>query len=62
MKDLTESNCARTVPVGFLDTSDSGHRNMGSLGCQLFPGGLVSGRFDCGLLGTDHAALSVNQQ
>ena len=62
MKDLTESNCARTVPVGFLDTSVSGGRNSGSIWCQLFPGVLASGRFANGLLGRGHVALSANQE
>ena len=50
------------VPVEFLDTSHSGGRNMGSLGCQLYPWSLASRRFECGFLGTAHVALSVNQQ
>ena len=60
--DVMESNCSRTVPVGFLDTSGSGGRNTDCLCGQLFPGGLAAGRFECGLLGTGGVALSVNQE
>ena len=56
--DLTESNGSWSVSVGLLDSSGSGGRFTGSLGGQLLPGGLASGGFSCGLLGTGHCDSS----
>ena len=56
--DLTESDGSWPVSVGLLDTSGSGGRLTGSLGGQLLPGGLASGGFSCGLLGTGHCDSS----
>ena len=58
--DLTESDGSRAVPVGFLDTSGGWGRFAGSLGCQLFPGGLASGGLTSGLLCTGHVLLLMN--
>ena len=52
--DLTESNCSWPISVGLLDSSCGRSRLAGSLGGQLFPGGLASGRFASGLFGTGH--------
>jgi hypothetical protein len=54
--DLTESNCARPVPVGLLDTTGGGGALPCSLGGQLLPGGLATSGLSCGLLGTSHCA------
>ena len=56
--DLTESDGSWPVPVGLLDSSGSGGGFAGSLGGQLLPGGLASGRLSCGLLGTCHGDSS----
>ena len=56
--DLTESNSSWPVSVGLLDSSGSGGRLTGSLGGELLPGGLASGGFPCGLLGTGHCGSS----
>ena len=56
--DLTESNGSWPVSVGLLDSSGGGSRFAGSLGGQLFPGGLASGGFASGLLGTSHGGFS----
>jgi len=52
--DLTESHCSWPVPVGLLDSSGGRSRFPGSLGGELLPGGLASGGFTGGLLGTSH--------
>ena len=52
--DLTESNCSGPVSVGLLDTSCGRGGLASCLGGQLLPGGLASGRFASGLLGTSH--------
>ena len=52
--DLTESNCARAITMGLLDSSGSGGRFAGSLGGKLLPWGLASSGFASGLLGTCH--------
>ena len=56
--DFTESNSSWPVSVGLLDSSGSGGRLTGSLGGELLPGGLASGGFPCGLLGTGHCSSS----
>ena len=56
--DLTESDGSWPISVGLLDTSGSGGGLTGSLGGQLLPGGLASGGFSCGLLGTGHCDSS----
>ena len=53
--DLTESHCSWPVSVGFLDSTGGGGRLASCLGGQLLPGGLASGRFTGGLLGTSHS-------
>ena len=58
--DLTESDGTGTIPMGFLDSSGGWCRFAGSLGGQLFPGGLASGGFTGGLLGTGHVDLSMD--
>ena len=57
--DLTESDCTWAIPVGFLDSTGSGGRLSGSLGCQLFTGGLASGGFSCGLFCSCHLVSST---
>jgi len=52
--DLTESNCARAITMGLLDSSGSRGRFAGSLSGELLPGGLASGGLASGLLGTCH--------
>ena len=52
--DLPKGHCAGPVPVGLLDASGGRGALAGSLGGQLLPGGLASGRFTGGLLGTGH--------
>ena len=52
--DLTESHCAGPVTMGLLHSTSGRGALAGSLGGQLFPGGLASGRFSGGLLGTGH--------
>ena len=52
--DLTEGDGTGPVPVGLLDTAGGGCGFASGLGGQLLPGGLASGRFTCGLLGTSH--------
>ena len=52
--DLTQSDGARPVSVGLLDTSSSGGRFAGGLGGELLARGLASSRFTGGLLGTSH--------
>ena len=52
--DLTESDCSGSVTMGLLHTSGGRGALTGSLGCQLFPGGLASGGLSCGLLSTGH--------
>ena len=57
--DLSESDSAGPVPVGLLDASGGGGALASGLGGQLLPGGLASGGFTCGLLGTSHVNGSV---
>ena len=52
--DLPEGDGAGPVSVGLLDAAGSGGGLPGSLGGELLPGGLASGGFTCGLLGTSH--------
>ena len=52
--DLTESHCSGPVTMGLLDSSSSWGALAGSLGGQLFPGGLSSSGFTGSLLGTSH--------
>ena len=52
--DLPEGDCTGPVPMGLLDSAGGRGGLSGSLGCQLLPGGLASGRFTCGLLSTSH--------
>ena len=52
--DLTESHGTGLVAVRLLDASGSRGALAGGLGGQLLPGGLASGRFTGGLLGTCH--------
>ena len=54
MTDVKEGNGIETIPMGFLDSSGG----WCSLGGQLFPGGLASGGFTGGLLGTGHVVLT----
>jgi hypothetical protein len=60
--DLTKSHCTGTITMGLLDSSGCGSRFTGSLGGQLFPGGLASGRLAGGLFGTSHVVLLVVQE
>ena len=53
--DLTESHCAGPVSVGLLHSASGRSRLASSLGGQLLPGGLASGGFTSGLLGTSHS-------
>ena len=52
--DLTESHCSRPVSVRLLDSASGRGGLASSLGGQLLPGGLASGGFTSGLLGTSH--------
>ena len=56
--DLTESNCARPVTVGLLDTPGGWGRFAGSLGSKLLPWCLATSGFTGSLLGTSHLDLS----
>ena len=44
--DFTESHCSGPVSVGLLDSAGGGSRLASSLGGQLLPGGLASGRYN----------------
>ena len=57
--DLTESDCSGPVSVGLLDTSGGWCGLASCLGGQLLPGGLASGGFTGGLLGTSHFSKYV---
>ena len=52
--DLPESHCSWPVSVGLLDSASGRGGLASSLGGQLLPGGLASGGFTSGLLGTSH--------
>ena len=52
--DLPEGDGTGPVPVGLLDSAGGRGGLSGSLGGELLPGGLASGGFTCGLLGTSH--------
>ena len=52
--DLTESDGSGPVTVGLLHSSGSRGALAGSLGGELLSGGLASGGFTGGLLGTSH--------
>lgn len=52
--DLTKSDGSGPVTMGLLDSSGSRCTLAGSLGCQLLPWRLSSGRLASGLLGTSH--------
>ena len=58
--DLTESHCARPVPVRLLHSSGGRGALTGSLGGQLFPWCLSTSGFTCGLLSTCHLCSTVN--
>ena len=57
--DLPEGDCARPVPVRLLDSSGGGGRLPGSLGGQLLPWSLSSGRLAGGLFSTSHLELQL---
>jgi len=61
LPDLTKSDGPRPVPVGLLHTTsgDGGCMLAGSLGGELFPGGLATGGLAGGLLGTSHDDIVV---
>ena len=52
--DLTKSHGSGAVAVGLLDSSGGGGGLARSLGGKLLAGGLASGGFTGGLLGTSH--------
>jgi hypothetical protein len=52
--DLTESDGSGPVTMGLLDSSGGRGALTGSLGGQLFPGGLASGGLTSGLLCSCH--------
>ena len=54
--DLTESDCSGPVTMGLLDSSGGWGALTGSLGSQLFPGGLASGGLTSGLFCSGHFA------
>jgi hypothetical protein len=58
--DLTESDCSGPVTMGLLDSSGGWGALTSSLGGQLFPGGLASGRLTGGLFGTCHFCCGYN--
>ena len=60
--DLSEGDCSRPVSVGLLDSASSGGGFPGCLGGQLLPGGLASGGFTCGLLGTSHGSETTDSR
>jgi hypothetical protein len=57
--DLSESDGTRAVTMGLLDSSGGRGALTGSLGGQLFSGGLASGGLTGGLLSTCHFFLNV---
>jgi histone H3 len=57
--DLTESDGARSVSVGLLDTTSGGGALAGGLGGELLAGGLATGRLAGGLLGTSHFGIEL---
>jgi len=56
--DLTESHCSGPVSMGLLHSSGGRGALTGSLGGQLFPGGLASGGLSCCLFCSGHFAYS----
>lgn len=52
--DLTQSDGAGPVTVGFLDASGRGRALAGGLGGELLAGSLSTGGLTSGLLGTSH--------
>ena len=52
--DFSEGDGAGSESVGLLDASGGGGTLAGCLGCQLLSGGLGSGGFSGGLLGSGH--------
>ena len=52
--DFTESDCARAITMGLLDSAGGWGRLPGSLGGQLLPWGLATSGLASGLLGTCH--------
>ena len=58
--DLPEGDGTGPVPVGLLHSTGGGSALAGSLGGQLLPRGLASGRFTGSLLGTSHCYLEMN--
>ena len=57
--DLTEGDGTGPVPVGLLDASGGGGALASGLGGQLLTGGLASGGFTSGLLGTSHLTMCL---
>ena len=60
--DLTESHRPGPVTMGLLHSPSGWGTLTSSLGGQLFPGGLASGRFTGGLLGTSHFLSTINRE
>jgi len=56
--NFTKGHGTGTITMGFLDSSGGRSALPGSLGGQLFPGSLSSGRFTSGLLCTSHDSSS----
>eukprot|EP01052_Picozoa_sp_SAG31_P016554 SAG31_NODE_1101_length_9905_cov_3.367122_8_plen_162_part_00 len=54
LADLTESDGARPVAVGFLDAAGSRSGFASCLGGELLARSFASGGFACGLLGASH--------
>merc|ERR1719352_357761 len=57
--DLPQSNCARPVAVGLLDTSSGRRRLPGGLSGQLLPGSFASSGLASSLLGSCHDETEI---
>ena len=60
--DLTQRDGAGPVAVGLLDSAGRGGGLASSLGGELLPGGLASGRLASCLLGTGHLSSLMNER
>jgi histone H3 len=59
--NFTKSHSTGTITMGLLYSSSGRGRFTGSLGGQLFPGSLSSGRFTSSLLCTGHVELEMER-
>merc|ERR1711970_1331800 len=58
--DLPQSNCARSITVGLLDTPSGGGRLPGSLGGKLLPRSFASSGLASSLLGPCHGWIGLD--